>query len=407
MSGDPLAGEQGAGYEQGGSAGSPPENPGTVPSEVVRMGGTGAGPRRQTAVTDMVEQASETAIGFALLMGDGLGALARNLMSPGVSAVRSDADPGVFTTSRRVALGVALDVQRKVLDATEATVQVVGPTARWLASSPAVQAAGSPVSKRLSKAYDHGLHGEIQAREAAVRASERTVHMVVPLVLDKVDLEAVVGGVFAKINLGPMVEQIMGQIDLTPMINGVMDQIELGPVITKVMGQIDMSALMDEVMAEMDMGPMVTQVMGQIDMGPLIDKVMGEMDLGPVITKVMGQIDMSELMDQVMGEMDLAPVIDKVLSEVDLSGVINKVVDEIQLSSVMMQATGGITEDVVHGVRNRTAGGDAVVERMAGWLRRRSPDRLPPVGLVGRAGERDPETDVAAPGGDADVAEES
>lgn len=293
---------------------------------LVHVGEVNRLPVRPVPVTDLVEQASETVLGFALLMGDGIRAVARGVVSPGALPARPDAEPGPLTTSRRVAVGLALDAQRRMLDATEATVQAVTPTVRWLASNPLMTSTTAPARRRLEHAYDRGLEREREARQVAARTSEQTVSLAIPVVLDSVDLEAVIGEVLTKIDLGPVI----------------------GDVMTKI-------------------------------------------DLGPIIDQVLGQLDMAKLVGDVMEELDLTPIVDKVLSDLDLSGLVNDVVGEIQMSSVVMQATGGITEDVMRGVRNRTAGGDALVDRVAAWMKRRPPAELPPEGLPARVADPTPQ----------------
>jgi hypothetical protein len=54
------------------------------------------------------------------------------------------------------------------------------------------------------------------------------------------------------------------------------------------------------------------------------------------------------------------------------------VVGEIQMSSVVMKATGGMADDVLGEVRNRSADGDALVERVVAKVLRRRLAELPP-----------------------------
>ncbi len=296
-------------------------------------------PANRVPVSELVDQAGQTALGFALLVGDGVRAVARQVVGPAALPAPVDDQPGPLTASRRVALGLAVGVQRRALDATEVTVNAVAPTVRWLVSAPLLRPATEPVRHRLAGAYETGLAREREARALATRTSEETVSMAVPVVLGTVELQ-------------PVIEEVLGQLDI-------------GPVI-------------DEVLGGLDMGPIVTRVIDQIDLKPVVEKVIGDLDLKPIIDRVMGDLDLPELVDDVIGQLDLAPIVNQVLAELDLSGLVNDVVGEIQMSSVVMQATGGITDDIVGGVRDRSADADALVERIVGRVLRRKVAELPP-----------------------------
>jgi hypothetical protein len=132
------------------------------------------------------------------------------------------------------------------------------------------------------------------------------------------------------------------------------------------------------VLGRIDIDTLVDQLLGSIDMGGLIERVLGEIDMGPVIDQVMGQMDLPALVENVMSELDLDPIISKVLADMDLASLVNEVVGEMQMSSVVMQATGGMTNEVLGEVRNRSADGDALVERIVGKVLRRRISELPP-----------------------------
>jgi hypothetical protein len=137
------------------------------------------------------------------------------------------------------------------------------------------------------------------------------------------------------------------------------------------------------VLDRVDVDQLVDQILGAIDIGPLVERVIGGIDLGPVIETVMSELDMSSLVEGVMSELDLGPIIEKVMADLDLPSLVNEVVGEMQMSSVVMQATGGMTSEVLGEVRNRSADGDALVERMIAKVLRRRLGQLPPTsGLI-------------------------
>jgi hypothetical protein len=222
-------------------------------------------------------------------------------------------DVGLVVATRRVAVGFAFEAQRRVLGGLDTAGRVVGPPARWLADTSLVQRASAPVRRRVQAAYDRGVTEEERARTVAGRSGEQAVQMAVPVVLDRVDVDA-----------------------------------------------------------------LVDQLLAEVDLGAIIDRVLGQVDLKPVIDRVMSQLDLPVLVDNVMGELDLDPIVQRVLENLDLPSLVNEVVGEIQMSSVVMKATGGMADDVLGEVRNRSADGDALVERIVAKVLRRRLAELPP-----------------------------
>lgn len=282
-------------------------------------------PAHPVPVGELVDQAGQTALGFALLVGDGVRAVARQVVGPTALPEPVDDAPGPLTAGRRVALGLAVGVQRRALGAAETTVDAVAPTLRWLVSSPLLRPA-APVRDRLADAYETGLEREREARRIASRAGQETVSMAVPVVLDTVEVQ-------------PVIDQVLGEVDL---------------------------------------GPVVTRVIDEIDLKPVVEKVIGDLDLKPIIERVLADLDLPVLVDSVLGELDLDPIVSRVLEQLDLAALVNDVVGEVQMSSVVMQATGGITDDIVGGVRDRSAAADALVDRIVARVLRRRVAALPP-----------------------------
>ena len=242
-------------------------------------------------VAEVVEQASQAVLGFALLLGDGLRSVARQFVGAAAVPEHPADEPGPLTAGRRVVLGVATEVQHRVLGATDTAVNAVVPTLGWVLASPLLRPVARPVQAGLARAYELGDERERAARALASRTGEQTVALAIPVVLDAVDLQ-------------------------------------------------------------------------------------------PVIDRVLDQLDLPALVESVMGEIDLEPIVQKVLDQLDLPALVNDVVGEMRMSSVVMQATGGITEDLVEGVRNRSADADAFVERVVARVLRRRVEDLPPAAFA-------------------------
>jgi hypothetical protein len=261
---------------------------------------------------EFVEQTSRTVLGVVLIALDGITRVVEQASTSQVAPPASD-EPGLMVTSRRVAVGLAFASQRRVLGGLETAGRVVGPSVRWLASNPVLQTMTSPLQRQLDAAYEAGLAEEERARVVAGASGEQAVQLAVPVVLDRVDIDQLVG-----------------------------------------------------------------QILGSIDLGPVIEKVMGGLDLGPIVEKVMAGLDLGPIVENVMSELDLDPIVQQVLTNLDLGAIVNEVLGDMEMSSVVMQATGGMTGEVLGEVRNRSADGDALVERIVGKVLRRRIAELPP-----------------------------
>ena len=79
--------------------------------------------------------------------------------------------------------------------------------------------------------------------------------------------------------------------------------------------------------------------------------------------------------------MDLEPIVDKVLGQLDLGEIVEEVMGDIRMSSVVLDATGGLTTDIVDEVRGRSVDADSLVERIVAKVLRRKLAPLPPEGL--------------------------
>jgi hypothetical protein len=260
----------------------------------------------------LVEQASRTVLGVVLIAIDGITHVVEQA-STGEQVEAPTGAHGLGVASRRVAVGLAFASQRQVLKGMDVAVRVAGPSVRWLAENPMLQAVTAPLQRQLESAYEAGKAEEDRARAIAGRSGQEAVQLAVPVVLEGVDVDT-----------------------------------------------------------------LVDQLLGAIDVGALIERVLGEVDMKPVIDRVMGQMDLPLLVENVMGELDLDPIIQQVLSDLDLPALVNEVVGEMQMSSVVMQATGGMTGEVLGELRNRSADGDALIERIVAKVLRRRLTELPP-----------------------------
>src|SRR5690606_5666288 len=142
--------------------------------------GAAGGPATPDAVAAAVEQATRTVVGAALLLGDAVGAVARRVAAPDGGAPPAPGAPGgpgqvgdpvpdAVVAARRVALGLAVEAQRRTVDAAERGARLVAPTARRVLASPVVRPVTGAVARRLEPAYRRGEAEEGAARSTAAR----------------------------------------------------------------------------------------------------------------------------------------------------------------------------------------------------------------------------------------------
>lgn len=255
----------------------------------------------------LVEQTSQAVVGIVVVLGDAVTAVLRRV-SPDSPAPIDDRDDPVLV-ARRVALGLAVDAQRRALDAAEATARLVTPSVRWLLASPLVQPASRAIARRVDEAYERGLQEEEHARQLAGLAAEESVAMAMPAVLSTIDLE-------------PVIEQVLEEVDLKP-------------VVTRVLGSLDLPALVED-------------VMGQMDLPVLVERVMAELDLDPIVQRVLADLDLPALVQQVVGEIQMSAVVLEATG-----GVTGEVVEEVRTRSAM--ADGVVERAVAKVLRRRLA----------------------------------------------------
>jgi hypothetical protein len=133
--------------------------------------------------------------------------------------------------------------------------------------------------------------------------------------------------------------------------------------------------------AEEDQARQVAARTGEQTVGMAVPVVLDNLDLEPVVDRVLSEIDLPALVERVMGEMDLEPIVDKVIGQLDLGGIVEDVMGDIRMSSVVLDATGGLTTDIVDEVRDRSVAADSLLERVVAKVVRRKLAPLPPVGL--------------------------
>jgi hypothetical protein len=179
------------------------------------------------------------------------------------------------------AFGLAVEAQRRSLDAAAVVVTRIGSPLRILAGPAVALAQGSVAVGRhhldLDRWATRGLAEQQRAREAATRAIRGVIATVAAAVLDQVDLDQVV----ARVDLDRILDrvdpnEIAARIDL----DEIVDRVDVDAVAQR----IDLDAIvnridLDAIVARVD----IDAILGRVDLPALTEEVIDEVDLGEII----------------------------------------------------------------------------------------------------------------------------
>jgi hypothetical protein len=170
------------------------------------------------------------------------------------------------------ALGLALETQRRSVDAAVAVAGRLGAPLGLLARPALALARGSVAVARHHLDLDgwaaRGLAGQRRAQETAVRAVQSLIAALADAVLDEIDVDAVV----ARVDL----DRILARVDP----NQVAARVDLDAIIDR----IDVDAIaarldLDAIVARVD----IDAVLARVDLPELTEQVIEEVDLGEII----------------------------------------------------------------------------------------------------------------------------
>jgi hypothetical protein len=201
--------------------------------------------------------------------------------APAAPASAPDGPAELARLLAAAALGVALETQRRSMDAAVAVAGRVRSPLGLLARPALALARGSVAVARHHLDLDgwaaRGLAGQRRAQEAAARAVQTIIAALTAAVLDEVDVDQVV----ARVDLERVVERIdLNQIAARIDLDAIIERIDIDAIAAR----IDLDAIatrldLDAIVARVD----VDAVLARVDLPALTEQVIDEVDLGEII----------------------------------------------------------------------------------------------------------------------------
>jgi hypothetical protein len=228
------------------------------------------------------------------------------------------------------ALGLAVEAQRRSLDAAAAVADRVGWPLRALARPVVAVTRGSVAVARHHLDLDgwaaRGLAEQRRAQEAAARAVRTLMAALVAAVIDQMDLDQVM----ARVDL----DQVVARIDLD-----------------RIVGRIDPNQIAARI--ELD------EIVDRID----VDAIAKRIDLDAIVRR----IDL----DAIVARVD----IEAVLARVDLPGLTEQVIDEVDLGEIIRESSSTMATETVDALRVQGMRVDGLVSRVVDRILLRQGER--------------------------------
>jgi hypothetical protein len=217
------------------------------------------------------------------------------------------------------AFGLAVEAQRRSLDAAGVVAGRLGWPLRVLTRPAVALARGSVAAARHHLDLDgwaaRGLAEQRRAQAVAVNAVRTLIAGLATAVLDEIDLDEVV----ARVDL----DRIVARVDL----NQIAARLDLDAIV----GRIDVDAIVSRVD--------VDAIAARID----LDAVAGRLDLDAIVASV-----------------DL----DAIVSRVDIPGLTEQVIDEVDLGEIIRESSSTMASETVDALRVQGMRVDGLVSRI-------------------------------------------
>jgi hypothetical protein len=237
------------------------------------------------------------------------------------------------------AVGLALEAQRRSLDAAANVAGRFGWPLRVLARPAVAVARGSVAVARHHLDLDgwaaRGLAEQRRAQQAAVRAVRGLIAALATAILDEIDLDEVV----ARVDLN----QVVARVNLDRIVD------RINP--NQIAARIDL----DEIVDRVD----VDAIARRID----LDAIVQHIDLDAIVAR----IDL----DAVVAGVD----IDAILTRVDLAGLTEQVIDEVDLGEIIRESSSTMASETVDALRVQGMRVDGLVSRIVDRILQREGQR--------------------------------
>jgi hypothetical protein len=209
--------------------------------------------------------------------------------------------------------------------------------------------------------------------------SQLDVGRLAKVVLDHVDLDALVVDVVQRLDVGTLTDAVLSRVDLTSIATSAIANMDLDRVVDEALEGIDLDALLSSGLGRVDLASVVSSALDKLDLTQI---VVDQVDLGRVVSAALDKLDLTQI---VVDQVDLGSVVSAalqrvdltqiVLEQVDLIGVAEYVVDGIDLPEIIRGSTGSVASEAVRVVRLQGVEGDAAVARVVDRLLHRRRDR--------------------------------
>ena len=236
------------------------------------------------------------------------------------------------------AFGLAVEAQRRSLDAAVAVVTRFGSPLRILARPAVGFARGSVAVARHHLDLDgwaaRGLAEQRRAQEVAARAVRALIAGLVAAVLDEVDLDQVV----ARVDL----DQVVARVDLNQVVARVdLNQIAARIDLDEIVDRVDVDAIADRIdlnaiAARIDLDTIVARVD--------IDAILARVDLPALTEQVIDEVDLGEIIRESSSTMATETVDALRVQGMRVDGLVSRIVDRILLREGERQ-TGPLLEE--------------------------------------------------------------
>ena len=226
------------------------------------------------------------------------------------------------------AFGLAVEAQRRSLDAAGAVAGRLGWPLRVLTRPAVALARGSVAAARHHLDLDgwaaRGLAEQRRAQAVAVNAVRTLIAELATAVLDEIDLDEVV----ARVDL----DRIVARVDL----NQIAARLDLDAIV----GRIDVDAIVGRID--------VDAIVSRVD----VDAIAGRIDLDAIA----GRLDL----DAIVARVDL----DAIVARVDIPGLTEQVIDEVDLGEIIRESSSTMASETVDALRVQGMRVDGLVSRI-------------------------------------------